>query len=336
MQLGTDEILGAADRATSAMLLPWLCRAVAAKTQGGDLGATATYLGASERIAARIKAATEATSLAGVPELRGDAVLRFLDGAKSRSIFAALVAGGTVESVSMNERIVAFAGEFGYTERGEAVAVPLTTMDLEGFRVERRSAGCIVAMTNEAWRRVGPGGQSFVTRTLQAGVGKVLDQKLFALLTTSATSDLSFGATPDAIQTGLADLLAIVRTEAGARPYFAVSPALWNRLTLMDNAALNPTNGFIGDVPAVPTDGLSGERIAMLDGLGIAADIDAIRVVNSGHASIEFRDDPTSDATTHVSLFQTNTTAVRLTLDYGATLLRDTAIAFATIVPAGA
>ena len=88
--------------------------------------------------------------------------------------------------------------------------------------------------------------------------------------------------------------------------------------------------------PIVMTDALAPNQIALIDGLGVGAEIDKITITSSREAALEFSDTPAGDASVGtgaqmVNLWQAHLGASRIILDFGIEPLRSNCIARLTL-----
>lgn len=126
-----------------------------------------------------------------------------------------------------------------------------------------------------------------------------------------------------------------VNTSAAGNLVWAVSPQAANMLALLDDDTLNPFGGTIAKIPAVMTSGFTGSRMGLIDAAAIGGNVEGLEIISSSDGSIEMADDPTNTSTgatgsTIVSLFQTESSAVKYVLSLGLEQVRDDAGAFIT------
>jgi hypothetical protein len=136
------------------------------------------------------------------------------------------------------------------------------------------------------------------------------------------------------------DLLAIVNTHGAGRLYWAVTPNVANQLTVYRGVTgqpafptMTPNGGTWYGRPVIVTDQLPVETagqvdILLCDASGVAAEIElAPRVATAQAAALDVQDDADGSASEVVSLWQTNSVAVRAEQLAAVTRMRATAVA---------
>ncbi|NVK20853.1 MAG: hypothetical protein HWE30_19415 [Methylocystaceae bacterium] len=189
-------------------------------------------------------------------------------------------------------------------------------------------------------RNTSPAGQAFLNHQLRGAVAKASDVVLFARLTDSGTLSLGGGATWAEILAAVREALGAVITRATDRAYFAFSVQAANYLSALENAPddTNPWDGTFLGRPAIITEGLAGMNFAVVNAQAVVGAVDALDISASNAGTVELVDNPTNDsitgtATTQVSLWQTNSIAVKVVTHLACEPIRETGVAFIEIEP---
>lgn len=207
----------------------------------------------------------------------------------------------------------------------ESTWKPLTHVEFAKDALPRRKSAALVALSDEALRVFPAGALDLIDRELRSAVRAVTDTELFAILRAPS-------ATPTAASTG--DLLADLSTATAdidvtgeSRLVYVLSPAALAQAALKrtaDGAACYPglstSGGTLNGVLVVPSDSAGGDGILVdADGLVLASETIALR--SSRQAALVFDSEPGSSEQNAVSLFQTNTVAMRVEQYFSAALV---------------
>lgn len=203
---------------------------------------------------------------------------------------------------------------------------PLSKPSLEGDTLEPMKVVTLIVATEEAMR-VNPQSEAVLLDDMKRALTDSLDGAFLdpanAGIADEMPPSVTFGVTPVS-STGdpSADLTALVTTFDGdfSAAYFVTDPTTATQIALARDAGgsfafpdAGPRGGSILGIPLIVTRGSprdsSGGQLALIDPTGIAANVEGIRVQTSNEATLQMRDDPTSPATTLVSLFQTDSVA---------------------------
>lgn len=319
--------IDAADNITSAAMIPWMARAAALNAHSRiGRAAAAAEAGAPAQIVEAIKSAVAATDRTSDLAGTSTAVTAFLEAAAGGSVLLRMIADRATHRAPLNARLMSATG-VSASVVAEGAPIRLSAATFKGEQLHLHKVAAMLAITDDLWRDTSSAGQQFVIKQLREAVGQAADAALFADIITA--SDLGTAAD---VPAALAALLAEVHTTATASLYWALSPTAANAAAVLDHPRVDPLGGTILGRPAVITSGLSGKQIALIDARGLVAEVEGVSVTASGEALLEMDDAPTHDATTPtgaslVSMFQTDTTAVRALMYLGAHQLRTGAAA---------
>jgi HK97 family phage major capsid protein len=209
-------------------------------------------------------------------------------------------------------------------------------MSLSGDALAAQQADAVIVLSREVLENSSAASQAFVSRQLRRAVAKALDVGFFSTLVTSATP--SFSSTGDHV-TDLKILLDATNSGEGRLAWIASTSAA-NSIALLDDgrgtASPEGVSEFMG-LPFAVSPGLPAGTLILLDGDRVLADVESLGIDVARHASLQMDDAPTMDAitptgTSTVSLWQTNSVAVKISALFGVTAGADDAIAVLTDV----
>jgi hypothetical protein len=216
---------------------------------------------------------------------------------------------------------------------------PLSLRTVQGSALGRRKVAAIIASSMEAFEAQGLRAERALESDLRRALVAVLDDAFIAPGNAGVTDEMpasvTYGTTPLA-STGdpSEDLKDLVSTFGGdlATASFVTDPVTAAQLVLWRDATggvcfpdAGPTGGSLLGLPLVtsracPRD-TSGGMIALLDGPGIAVNLEELEVQMSRAATLEMSDVPTGEGDTpvsqsvaQVSLFQIDAVAMLATM----------------------
>jgi HK97 family phage major capsid protein len=236
---------------------------------------------------------------------------------------------------------IATAAGAAIVDRG--AAIPVRSMSLSQATLARRKAAALVALSKELLDAGGSAAEGLLTRSLRASVSEAVDADFVANIVMSGIS--ATNSSTDA----LADLEAMLTTAAlteESKPCFLASTSAAIRAATV--AAPNgnrlfpealPTGGALLGIPLLVSSKVSTGNLILLDAARFAGASDTITVDVSRNAAIEMRDDPTATVdegaspganpvhAQAVSMWQTDSVAVRCIAYFGAARLRTGGVA---------
>ncbi|TBA25934.1 phage major capsid protein [Rhizobium ruizarguesonis] len=286
-----------------------------------------------------LKAAVGAGSL-GDPAWAGQladmaaASSAFLQALGGRSAFGALLDQGILTRAPLHSRVGAVAEGVVGAVSGEGEARPVSRMSLTGDALAAQQADAIIVLSREVVENSSAASQAFVSRQLRRAVARALDVGALNTLITSATP--TFAAT-DNHAADLKQLLDTVNSGEGRLAWIA-APDVANSISLLNDgrggASPEGLSEFLG-LPFAVSPGLAAGTLVLLDGDRILADIESLGVDVSPFTTLQMNDEPTMDAitptgTSTVSLWQTNSVAVKISALFGVTAGTPDALAVLT------
>lgn len=260
----------------------------------------------------------------------------FLQGLGGRSAFAALLDQGVITKAPLRSRVGAVSEGVVGTINGEGQARPVSRMTLNGDALLPQQADAIVVLSREIIENSSAAAQAFLSRQLRRAVAKALDVGFFSTLVTSATP--SFSSTGD----HAADLKILLdATNSGeGRLAWIASTSAANSIALLNDPRGGVTpeglSEFVG-LPFAVSPGLAAGTLMLIDGDRILADVEALGIDVARHAALQMDDAPSMDAsaptaTPVVSLWQTNSVAIKISALFGAVAGTPDAVAVMTNV----
>ncbi|WP_164881820.1 phage major capsid family protein [Paenirhodobacter populi] len=221
------------------------------------------------------------------------------------------------------------------TEEGQALPLVKPVLDA-AERLVPVPFGALVVASDELWRMSGSAAQSFVNYLLRDASARGLDQYFLAQIA-AGTADVPLASTSTAdVQDALRKALNIARAKGGARLFWVAAPDTANLLASRPNDFPGVTAGLNSTLLGVPcyfSDAAEAGTLTLVDGNSVGALIEGPWLDRSNAATVLMDDAPAMDSTTPtpgpqmVSLFQTNSSAVRITLRAGVELVRSDAAA---------
>ncbi len=245
----------------------------------------------------------------------------FLQALGGRSAFAGLLDLGVISRAPLRSRVGAFSEGVVGAINGEGAARPVSRMSLNGDALLPRQADAIVVLSREVIENSSAAAQAFLSRQLRRAVAKALDVGFFDRLVTSSTP--TFASTGDHV-TDLKTMLDATNTGEGRLAWIA-SPDVGNSIALLNDgrgtASPEGVSEFL-NLPLAISPGIDAKTLILIDGDRVLADIESLGVDVSRHAALQMDDAPTVDAITPtatpvVSLWQTNTIAVKVSAMFG-------------------
>jgi Phage capsid family len=228
----------------------------------------------------------------------------------TRTIIAVLTSAPVAESVS------------------ELAAKPLAAGSFATATLETQKTSAMLVISNELARSAAPSSVSMLGNELRRAAGIAVDEKFLALMaaTPGITTAASTGVTAANVLSDLTARLNALTIGADSRLWWIVSPKLFKTLSLLQG-----TGGFlmqdnkIGMINVAPS--YAASTVAtLIDARQVAAELDAVRLTSTNHATMQLDSDPTSGAYHLVILFQNNMTGLRSEIEFGSIALRSTSV----------
>jgi hypothetical protein len=214
----------------------------------------------------------------------------------------------------------------------EANPAPVLQLSLARGSVDPVIAVAMLVITDDL-ARLGLGAAPLIEHELRRSVVTATDLQFITDITNGLSPIGSFGQTPSAFLQDLRALLGAVTSGDDAAFFLAVNPAIMKQLataTTMGGAQAYPTlgatGGTIAGVTVMPTAAATSGKMILFDAAQIGANSGTIIADTSKDGSVQMVTNP-SGAAQHVSLFQTNSVAIKVWREFGYTLGRTGAAA---------
>jgi HK97 family phage major capsid protein len=204
-------------------------------------------------------------------------------------------------------------------------------------------AAAIVVVTDEVLQSAAPGAEAAFARALRQGVSDVVDERFLTEIAPAVATIAT--ASP---QTDLRNLLTTVNSGGAGVLYWVMSPRVANVISTKIAAngqrlfeGMTPTGGQLLGLPALVTNQMPNiggspatlrDSLWLVDASQIAANAETIEVDLARHTTLEMDNAPTMDgiaptATQVVSLWQTDSVAIRAQTWFGCEKLTSNAVA---------
>ncbi|WP_285295507.1 hypothetical protein [Aureimonas altamirensis] len=250
----------------------------------------------------------------------------FFETMQGASIFFRLLASGGRE-VPFYSRIGSRTGAIkgGILLPGQSI--PVSTLGLSMSSLKPETAAAIIVVTDDVAKSVDKAASRFVTDELRDAVRLVVDAQFLDIITGDDT--LRIPSSP----TAFSEALDHVNGKADGSLIWAVAPNAANRLAVdPDHENMTPLGGELFGLPAMVTDAVPSGSIILMNAFGIAVAAERVEIESSGETSLVMDDAPamnsaTPASATLVSLWQTNSRAVKVSVRFAARRLRDNAVA---------
>ena len=233
---------------------------------------------------------------------------------------------------------VAAAGHIG--SEGAPMRVSSLAFD-DGNQLEPRRAYALIVMSEEELASQALSFASgFFANELRKGVAQATDAQFISDLIAGTSPIVLSGTDFAAFEADLAALLAAVSPKANSRLFVIMRTGNALALSLArgaDGELLFPGMSYRGgelqrDMPALVSDQCPEGAVVLADASGLAGNSGEVTLDGSAVTSLQLDSEPTNNsitptATTMVSLFQSNSRALRAERWFGAEVVRASAVA---------
>jgi hypothetical protein len=323
-----------------------LCRSLAV---GKDIYAAKALAGVNRRVVAALEAKAAVAGGGGAADV--DALVpyeqlaeAFLASLRTASVFDRML--DSMPVFPLHTRVAIASSGFTASQVAPGAAIPVRRMAFAGSTLDSIRVSGICALSSELART--PVAADLINTELRSAVAAATDNVFLASLVASTTPITSSGNS----MTDLAALANAVSYGADAQLFFVFGTAGGKALALQRQLGTGsppqpaglpiwPTMGLTGgtllDVPALVSDQLAAGVALLVDASQIAAAPGEIEVDQSTQADLAMADStpmaslggsPSSPtAATIVSMFQTNSMAIKADRIFGFQLGRTTAVA---------
>jgi HK97 family phage major capsid protein len=259
----------------------------------------------------------------------------FLESLKSVGAFDRLL--GDMKLVPPRSRIASVTlNATGYVH-GEGAAKPISTLQLAGQTLAETEVAGILVQSMELIRALGPESGALIRRELASAVASTTDAEFIRLITADLTPLVSVGATSNQILQDISRLLNALDVDQNSKVYILAQPTTVKTLATkvtgttgefaFPTVTVNPLGGTLAGVPLIASDGVPNGQMIAIDANAVAASSSVLGTEYFRHGDIEMQsapDSPPTSATTRISLWQQDLSALLLRRRFGCELLRST------------
>lgn len=264
-----------------------------------------------------------AVSALGTGDFGNPDVTEFFTLVRDQSVIGRLA---SLRRVPFNIRMLAMVNGAQAHWVGQAKRKPLSKPSLAGATLQGLKVVALIATTQESVQANPQAEQILLTDLRDAVIGAIDEAFLDpanAGIADVMPAAVTYGATAiTATSDAAADIAALIDAFGGSfeSAYFVTDGKTATRIAMARDAGgsfafpdAGPRGGSILGIPLLvsrtsPRDS-SGGQLALIDGAGIAANLESGRVDSSGHTTLEMSDDPENEVGAMVSMFQTNSVA---------------------------
>jgi hypothetical protein len=257
---------------------------------------------------------------------------------KNSSAFYYLWANRMMPRAPMRQRFSFLTGNAAVTRVGEGQQIAVSRQSSDQVFLDPVKAAGIMVISKEMKKFLSEqAAEHFLSTELARAVSTATDAGMFEEIEDGSTpTQGSAGPTPvDAIQ-DLKWLLDSVGLKAESKPLWVAAPDVAvGAATLYGNGGLvfpqmGPTGGVMLNTPCLVTDALDPGTLGLIDGAGLAGDVEGVTITLAKHATLQLNDAPDSPptaATTMVNLFQAGLVALMPEAYFAVARMRNTAFA---------
>lgn len=314
--------------------LGWIARykAIARKSHASE----ARDFMAAQRVPELVQRAAIGAGDSSMVPADGISIGAWSDSARTTSAFYRILADGAFVRLPMNARVglITSAASAGVVAEGKSI--PVSKVVLGNVTLTPQKVGALVVVTDTLLLATGSE-QSVFNRELLSVISAAVD--------TAFVDKIDTGLTPITSSGPLADLRAAMTAVTGgglARPYWIASTDVGKLASTLGTtkggsatAAASMVGGELANLPLLVSSGVPAGTLYLVDAAQVAANGEAPTLEVSGQADIEMNTTPggASDvptAVSMVSMFQTNSTALKSTAIIACEKLRSTAVSVVT------
>jgi len=266
-------------------------------------------------------------------------VAAFLGSLANVSAFDALLP--SMRRVPLRSRaVVVTAGATGNIV-DEGSPTPLSALALLDVKIDPVKALAVIVATRELLQIGDPVTIGLFSNELRLALAAVTDTKFLSTITDSIVPTASTGPSAVNVAQDIDAALQAVRLDAASNPFIVTVPSVarsWTtRVTTTGEFAfptMSTNGGSIANIPVIVSDGVEAGQFILIDANQIAAASGGVEIDATNQASLQFDTSPAAlpdapDAADAVieNLWQNNKTALSALRFFGASRLRDSAVA---------
>jgi len=246
------------------------------------------------------------------------------DSVRTRSAFYRILADAAFTRVPAHQRVGVVTSTASGAVTGEGHAAPVSRVTINNVLLTPLKVTAFIVVTDTLLANVGPAGQSLLNRELAGVISDAADAAFFnSIVHTGITSTPSAGVTAVNAKHDLRTALLAVNTVGAAKLYWIAAPDVAKKAsTLADTAgldafgAMSATGGELANLPCIVASGVPAGELFLIDASGIAVDAGPPTIDASSETNVLMDTSPSMDSSTPtaastVSMYQTNSTALK-------------------------
>ncbi|MGO1080141.1 phage major capsid family protein [Inquilinus sp. CA228] len=210
----------------------------------------------------------------------------------------------------------------------------ISRLTLTADQTQPKRATAVVVTGAELARSTTPGAAALLAAELKGAVTAALDDAFMATISEGVTPIVSSGSTPAQIADDLRAMLSAVNTTGAGRLYWMGDAEMANGFSTATTTSgapaypgTSPNGGELIGVPFLVTDTLAAGEMILVDAAGLAGTIDLAVLDSANHATLQMADDPIDGPAALVSLWATDSAALRCEVWYALEKIRSNAAA---------
>lgn len=268
----------------------------------------------------------------------GVAIGPFSDSMRTASAYYRILSDGGFTRIPLQTRVgmVTSAPTAGVVTEG--ASIPVSQVVLNNVQLTPIKAAALMVVTDTLLLDLGSSAQTGFSRQLQSVVAVAVDTAFVDVIDAGTTPITSVSPNKD-----LRAALTAVNSAGIAKLYWIASEDVGKFASTLSTAAAGPAfaaasavGGELANLPMLVSSGVPSGTLYLVDATGIAADGGPVTVDVSTEADVLMDTAPPMNSTTPtpsgslVSMFQTNSTALKSVAIFGAQKIRSNAVAVVT------
>ncbi len=243
------------------------------------------------------------------------------------------LAGLAAGNIPARKRIVLSTIALNGSMVAEGAPKPVSQLAFDTTLTEEQKAIAIVVVTDELLRMADAAGITLLQRELANGCAAAANVKFLSDLAAAASSAGTIAGGTDFLA-DLHDALSAITSRGTGRAVAIVPPAVAVDLSMAAGSAydqMTPTGGTIRGVRVMVSDQVpNGADVIVVDPSKLNIDPGIVTLATSTAGAIQMDDNPSAGAQNLVSLYQTNSAALRAERRISYSILRSDAAAVIT------
>jgi hypothetical protein len=262
----------------------------------------------------------------------------FLESLRAFGVFDRLLQDNAMRRAPLGAKLaVVTAGATG-DEVSAGAAKPISTLTIDAAALSRKKCSAILVVTQSLLDAIGSAGEALLGRELRVGCAAAIDASFLAGIVAPTTPVVSAGSFESTL-TALFDALGA--SGSTSKLYLVLHPDVCRRACGMQGQSgplypqLSVSGGMIGTLPVLVSDELAAGEALLIDADQIAGDSEDVVLESARHTSLQMADNASPAESTAVSLWQTNSVALRAERFFSYYLMRPESVVRAVDIGVG-